>query len=175
MEIERDAPVQAQADMYIGAPPAEVWQVLSDVGRWPEWNPDVRDVSINGPVAAGSVFTWRVGRASITSTIREVREAQEIGWTGRTTGITAAHVWRLEAHAAGTHVTTAESWTGLMPRLLPGRFTRSLQRSLDKGLGYLDAEFGRRAIAAAAHELEQAAAAHEAEQTQAAADSAAAA
>lgn len=161
MEIDTNAPVQAQAEMYIPASPAEVWEVLTDIAHWPEWNPDVKDVIMQGPVAPGTVFTWRAGRSQISSTIREVREPHEIGWTGRTAGITAQHVWRLEARARGTRVITAQSWTGAPTRLLPGRLTRTVQRALDKGLAYLDAELGRRGIAAAARELELAHAARE--------------
>jgi hypothetical protein len=159
MEIDENAPVWVRAETYIAATPAEVWDVLTDFARWPEWNPDVKDVRADGPVAPGTEFSWRAGRASITSTIHEAREPHEIGWTGRTSGITARHVWRLEAEGTMTRVITAESWAGLAPRLFRARLTRTLERALEKGLSYLDAEFGRRSIAAMAQAMEEAEAA----------------
>lgn len=31
------------------ASPEAVWQVWSDTSTWPEWNPDIRAISLNGP------------------------------------------------------------------------------------------------------------------------------
>jgi hypothetical protein len=155
MEIDPNASVRAHAMLCIGAARTDVWDVLTDVVRWPEWNPAVKDVVIDGPVAPGTVFRWRAGRARITFTIQEAWAPREFSWTGRMLRITAQHVWRLEEEAGVTLVMTAESWSGLAPRLFHVRFKRALQRALDKSLGYLDAEFGRRAIAEAAKEVER--------------------
>jgi hypothetical protein len=39
------------------APPQAVWQLWSDVGRWPEWNADLDRAKLSGPFAAGSTIT----------------------------------------------------------------------------------------------------------------------
>lgn len=58
------------ATVTINAAPAEVWAVLSDVGRWPEWRPHVSRAT--GAIQAGSrVAVARVlpsGRTVITRT-----------------------------------------------------------------------------------------------------------
>ena len=36
------------------ASPERVWRIWSDVGTWPEWNPDVLSVAIEGPFVAGA-------------------------------------------------------------------------------------------------------------------------
>ena len=41
----------------IGAPPMTVWAVLTDLGRYPEWNPLFREAS--GEVAVGNRITLR--------------------------------------------------------------------------------------------------------------------
>jgi len=45
------------------ASPERVWQLWSDVGTWPRWNPDVEAVSLDGPFAAGTTgrMTTRAG------------------------------------------------------------------------------------------------------------------
>lgn len=39
------------------ATPEAVWQVWSDVERWPEWNTDLERAELSGPFAAGSTIT----------------------------------------------------------------------------------------------------------------------
>ena len=145
MDVNRDAPALARAETEIAADPDTVWEVLTGFEGWPGWNPDVKSVTLEGPVDEGTVFRWKAGRATITSTIRHVDRPRQIGWTGKTKGIEAVHVWRLEPREHGTHVRTEESWAGFLVRLLGGSMRKNLQRSLDDGLAYLEAEAERRA------------------------------
>jgi hypothetical protein len=36
------------------ASPERVWRIWSDVSTWPDWNPDVQSISIDGPFASGT-------------------------------------------------------------------------------------------------------------------------
>lgn len=145
MDVDRSAPAVAAAETAIAAPLETVWDVLTGFEGWPGWNPDVTSMSLDGAVEEGAVFRWKAGRATITSTLREVDPPRLVGWTGKTTGIEAAHVWRLEPRGEGTFVRTEESWQGLLVRLLRGRMQRSLQSAVDDGLKHLAAEAERRA------------------------------
>lgn len=147
MEIDRHAPVVAEARVEIAAEPEVVWDTVADFERWPEWNPDVRGMSVDGPVAEGTTFRWKAGPGAINSTLRSVERPSRIGWTGRTLGIDAVHVWRFEPRDGHTVATTAESWAGWLPRLLRGPMRRQLQNALDAGLPRLKAESERRAEA----------------------------
>jgi uncharacterized protein YndB with AHSA1/START domain len=40
--------------METNATPERVWRIWSDVSTWPEWNPDVLSVAIDGPFASGT-------------------------------------------------------------------------------------------------------------------------
>jgi len=137
MQINESAPVTATGTMSIVAGPELVWDLLADINRWSEWNGDVRSASLPGPVASGEVFRWRAGPARLVSTIRAVDRPVEIGWTGRTMGMNAIHVWRLERHDETTVVRTQESWEGPPARLLPRTMRKSLQKTLDAWLGQL--------------------------------------
>lgn len=139
MRIDESAPVTATATIAIAARPDVVWDLLADIDRWPEWNAAIGSASLSGPVAPGEVFRWKAGAARLVSTIRFVDRPVEIGWTGRTMGMSAVHVWRLEGRGDTTVVTTEESWAGLPARLLPRIMRRTLRRTLDAWLGDLKA------------------------------------
>ena len=120
-----------------------VWDLISDVGRWPSWHPGIRSVAVDGPAGPGMDFRWRPGPYRIHSTVEEFWPGQRISWTGRSLGVAARHVWTIRPDAAGCFVHTDESMTGVLPRLLRRQLGKSLQRDLDTWLGHLKAEAQR--------------------------------
>jgi hypothetical protein len=144
MDVDRSAPVIASSSIEVSAPGAVVWDVLADFPSWPDWNPDVKTVTIDGPVAEGTQFRWKTGPLSIRSTLREVERPRVLAWTGTSPGIRAVHVWRFESRNGGTIVTTEESWAGPLPRLLRGPMQNALQGGLDSGMPHLKAEAEKR-------------------------------
>src|SRR5690606_8701102 len=139
MDINRKAPVSAKRDVLVHAPRERVWDVLTDFARWPEWNPDVREVRVDGPLAPGSVFRWKAGPSQIRSRLEEVLPPERITWTGSTMGIRAVHVHVLASEGDGTRVVSEESWSGLLARLFAGRMRSTLGDSLESGLAALKA------------------------------------
>ncbi|MGH3117639.1 MAG: SRPBCC family protein, partial [Gaiellales bacterium] len=121
-----------------------VWDVLTAVERWPTWNPDVKTVSLEGSVAEGSVFRWKAGPGTITSTIQRVDRPRLIAWTGKTFGIDATHVWRLEQGHGKTLVRTEESYEGLVASILRRPLRKALETALTNGLRSLKVEAERR-------------------------------
>lgn len=143
--ISEDAPVAANAEVEIAAPIETVWEVLTAIGDWPAWNPDVKSMVLQGGVAEGSVFRWKTGPSTITSTIQRIERPRLIAWTGKTFGVGAIHVWHLERLDAKTLVRTEESFEGFVARILRRSLRRTLAASLADGLRYLKAESERRA------------------------------
>jgi uncharacterized protein YndB with AHSA1/START domain len=144
VEINSAAPAIATGDIEIQAKPEIVWDLLADIDSWPSWNPDIKEAKLTGGLNVGSSFRWKAGPGTITSTLEQVDRPREIGWSGRTMGVIAVHVYRLERHGEGTSVHTEESFDGLIPRLLKGPTRRTLQRGIDGGLASLKAEAERR-------------------------------
>jgi uncharacterized membrane protein len=145
MEVNRSAPAVASSEIEVAAPAAVIWDVLADFERWPDWNPDVKSMSIEGPVTEGTRFKWKAGPGTITSTLERVERPTLIAWTGKTMGISAIHVWRFEPRDGSTLVHTEESWEGLIVRALRGRMARMLQDDVDSSMPLLKAEAERRA------------------------------
>jgi uncharacterized protein YndB with AHSA1/START domain len=142
-----EPPVTSKREIEISAPAEVVWDVLTRFEDWPRWNPDVKSMSYDGPLAPGSEFRWKAGPGTIVSTLEQVEPPRLVRWRGRTMSIQALHEWRLEPRGDGTAVETEESFSGLAARL----FRRSLQKTLDKTLGegleHLKREAERRAAA----------------------------
>jgi len=144
MDIDRGAPAIADGEIEIAAPPATVWSVLADLAAWPTWNHDVRSVTLEGPVEAGTVFRWKSGPASLVSTLRVVDAPREIAWTGVTMRIHAVHVFRLSPSDGGTSVRSEESWRGLIPSVLKGYSRNTLRSGIESVLAALKVETERR-------------------------------
>jgi len=142
-----DAPVRSKREIEIAAAPEVVWDVLTHVERWPEWNPQVKSMSFDGPLAPGSEFRWKAGPGTITSTLEQVEAPQRVSWLGRTKSIRAIHEWRLEPRDGGTFVETEETYSGLLARLFHGRLQKTLGKALEDGLEHLKREAERRAAA----------------------------
>lgn len=150
MEIDRHAPAVAGSEIAVAASPDVVWGILTDVASWPSWSPAVKSASIEGPVAPGTRFRWKVGLGTILSTLETVEPPHRLVWTGKTAGIRAIHVHTLEQKEGTTVVRSEESWDGLLVRLLRRPLAKSLEKSLDSGLRALKVEAERRASSAPA-------------------------
>ncbi len=145
MKVDERASVIASGEIEIVADPEVVWEVMTAIDCWPDWNPDVKSASLEGKMAPGSKFSWKAGPGTITSKISQVERLRTLAWTGRSFGINAVHVWQLETRDGKTVVHTAESWEGLLVRIFRGVMRKMLQRSIDAGLLHLKAEAERRA------------------------------
>ena len=143
-EINELAPVVGSCEVEIATPPKDAWEVLTEIGRWPSWNPAVKSVSFGGEVGEGAAFRWKSGPGTITSTIQNVESPRRIAWTGTTFGIRAIHVHTFEPRAGGTLVRTEESYDGLVARLFRRRLQSVLDATLEDELQHLKAEAERR-------------------------------
>lgn len=139
MRIYKLSPVVASAEVEIEADIELVWKLLSTIDHWPEWNADVRWATIYGALAPGSLFVWKVGHMTITSTISQVYRPHILAWTGRSLGIAASHTWHMESKGEGVLVRTEESWEGPFPLLLPWLAKKLLQGSIESWLQELKA------------------------------------
>jgi carbon monoxide dehydrogenase subunit G len=139
MNADRHAPVFSEGSILIEASPEHVWDVLADVEKWPDWNPAIDSVKVEGPVAPGTVFRWKAGSTRLVSTMQDVDRPGRLSWTGRAMGIDAFHEWRFASSGEGTTVTMHESFSGLVARLLKGKLQRDLDRTTEKALAALKA------------------------------------
>ena len=148
MEINRNAPATAKGELQIDADPQTVFSVISAIDRWPSWNPDVKAVSVEGPVQPGTVFRWKAGPSTLTSTLQVVDRPRELAWTGTTMGIKAVHVFRFQPSDGKTLAQSEESWEGLIASLLKSYSRKTLDKGIRSILSHLKTEAERRAATA---------------------------
>jgi hypothetical protein len=143
-EINLGAPVVGECEIEIAAAPEVAWDVLTEIGRWPSWNPAVTSVSLEGEIDEGATFRWKAGPGTIRSTIQDMEKPWRIAWTGTSLGIKAIHVHTFEPRDGKTVVRTEESYDGVVAHLFRRRLQRTLDRALQGELQHLKAEAERR-------------------------------
>jgi hypothetical protein len=142
---DRKAPVFAAGEIEVVAPAQLVWDVVAQVEDWPKWNAGITEVSLDGPITPGTTFSWKAGRSKITSTFREVNPPHTVGWTGKTFGVKATHVWEIRPSSGGVTLRTEESWRGVLAGFLRKKLNTMLAEAVQKSLDNTKAEAERRA------------------------------
>jgi len=134
MDINDRAPASTRHQIVIQAPIEKVWNLLSDIDRWPSWNPAISSSKLEGPLASGTSFRWKSKSAPIVSILHEVVPQKRISWTGKSMGAKAIHIWELEAQENNVLVKTGESFDGWIVKLLKGMMQKTLDQSLQEWL-----------------------------------------
>ncbi len=113
-KINERANLKDKQSVIINATAEQVWNVLTDMKKWGNWNPDISDVQIE-KLEAEESFTWKIKGSKITSKIAALVESEMISWTGSYMGIKAIHVWKLDKTDGNqTIVTNEESMEGFL-------------------------------------------------------------
>jgi uncharacterized protein YndB with AHSA1/START domain len=136
-------PASSQAQIQIAATPERVWDLLSNIDRWPKWNALVQSAVLSGPLHPGSVFKWKSKGMAILSTLQEVTPNQRLSWTGRAFGTRAIHTWEIEEADQGVVLRTEESFDGWLPKLMPKTMQRTLDETLPSWLKAIKSEVER--------------------------------
>jgi len=132
--INSKAPVIERQQILIPADPAVVWQVLTDINAWPEWQSSVSQAKLRGAPVEGTPFTWKAGGIRLKSSIHTAQPSFAFGWTGKTWGASAVHNWMLEPQPEGTLVKVEESLKGFLPLLFRAKFQKDLGRGMELNL-----------------------------------------
>jgi hypothetical protein len=116
--------------IQIDAPPQAVWAILTDLGRYPEWNPLFREAS--GQVAVGSRITLRSvhpanGRMmTVKPKITVANPDAELRWVSSLPGIISGeHRFALTPEGGGTRLEQSEDFRGLLAAFSLKTFTRA--------------------------------------------------
>jgi len=140
IEINRNAPVTCYKKIIINANSVDVWKVLTEIDKWPEWQSDIKKARINGPLEAGTEFDWTSVGLKIHSRIHIVKPYVHFGWTGKGLWMYAIHNWKVVELNKQTEVIVEESMEGILARLLKIILKKALEKSMVKWLELLKKE-----------------------------------
>ena len=119
----------------IAAPRWRVWQVLTDVDRYPAWNPFV--TSVDGVLREGGKLRVRIeppGRKAITfgPTVVALAQERELRWRGRLLIpglLDGEHAFRLEERAGGCRFRQTERFSGVLVPLFGAGLLEATRRA----------------------------------------------
>lgn len=127
--IDDNAPIHYRTETRIDAPLSTIWDLQTDVERWPDWQRAVATIDRldDGPLRPGSQFRWTTPvpatattpatTLSITSTVHEAADGACLRWSGPAVGDglgidNGIHVWTFTEVDGGVLVRTEENWSG---------------------------------------------------------------
>jgi uncharacterized protein YndB with AHSA1/START domain len=149
--VNQSAPVLANQSIDIAAPIEIVWEVLSKIEEWPNWQDPVTKSEVRGTLEEGVIFIWKADGMRFRSRIHTLQKPVLMGWTGTTFGAQAVHNWQLEDNASNanprTTVRVEESLQGVFPLLLAKSMSSDLEGGMSEQLEALretaEAQYGR--------------------------------
>ncbi len=135
---------EIHTEIEIAAAPSAVWDVLSAIDSWSEWNPVIGGVRLDGPLREGTpgrlmlLLPQPVGKRTIAVRLVTVRPQEELAWQGGIPGVMEGrHGFRIEPHGEGTRLVHTEVFSGVLApvvvRLIRGQLGKGYRR-LNQGL-----------------------------------------
>ena len=130
MTTNENAPVILKKQILINQKSDKVWKVLTDINQWKNWNSKITVSKIQSPLSLGNLFNWKVNGTNIQSKIILLESNKSFGWTGKTFGAKAIHLWYLEETEKGTLVKVEESMEGFIIYLFKKRMNKVLEQDM---------------------------------------------
>ncbi len=131
---------------HVDAPPPEVWEVLVDVARWPQWTPTIDSVERldEGPLRVGA--RTRVRQPKLPQALWEVtelRDGRSFTWAATGPGMRTIARHEVAPDGTGANVTLSIEQTGPMGAVAALVWRGLTQRYIELEAESLDARVTR--------------------------------
>ena len=138
--INNNAPVKCSKTITINANSEKVWEIITNINNWSNWQTDIKDARLQGALQPNTTFVWKTGGAKVHSTLHTVDSLKQFGWTGKTYGMYAIHNWIFTETNGQTTVVVNESMEGLLAKLFKKSFNKNLEKGMQHWLDLLKKE-----------------------------------
>jgi uncharacterized protein YndB with AHSA1/START domain len=125
--------MQVEHSIIIAAPPERVWQVTTDVERWPQWTPTVTSVRKLGDGAFGLGSVARIkqpGQAEAEWTVTAFEPNRRFAWATERSGMRMVGIHELQADGGGTRNVLRVEASGILAVLLWPVLRFAMQKAL---------------------------------------------
>ena len=78
-KINEEAPVKDKQSMVISASIEEVWQLVTDINSWTQWNSQISSAEVKND----SEFTWKLNDASFSGKIAYQEKPFRFCWMSK--------------------------------------------------------------------------------------------
>lgn len=109
--INENANVKDQHSIIINSPIDQVWSILTDLEKWSEWNPNIKNVVVEKVEESGN-FKWQLDGTKISSQIQSMQAPTQLAWTGKSKWVKSIYVWQLEDDENQTIASLSASFQG---------------------------------------------------------------
>ena len=141
--INYNAPLKCSKTLAINASSERVWEIMTNIDQWANWQTDISRAKINGILKPNTTFDWQAGGVKVHSTLHTVEPYKQFGWTGKAFGIYAIHNWTLSEDNGQTTVSVDESMEGFLAKLFKMTFSQNLEKGMQTWLDLLKKESER--------------------------------
>lgn len=134
LDINRSASVIARHSILIDAHVEEVWDKLTLIEDWGEWQSSISSVQMDTSAHKNKLFMWTSDGIPFHSIIHTDKRYQSFGWIGTTWGAQAIHNWYFTKEGDRTKVIVEESLQGLLVSIFSDYFQSNLNASMQTNL-----------------------------------------
>jgi uncharacterized protein YndB with AHSA1/START domain len=117
----------------IAAPPERVWEIITDIERWPEWTGTTNSAVLHGDFGVGATATLDIdGTPPGKWKITEVDPGRSFSWVARARGVRTVAGHFIESRPHGSEVRLTLDFTGIPSLIFRLLIKRVAVRNIEK-------------------------------------------
>lgn len=144
IQINTKAPIVCKKKILIDANTSTVWNILTDINKWPQWQNEISSSQLNGDLLPDNTFVWKSAGMKIQSKLHTVEQNSKFGWSGKTMGIYAIHNWEISEKEGKSVVEVEESMEGLLAKIFKKSMNKTLKNGMQKWYAKMVRQFKNR-------------------------------
>lgn len=129
-DVQYDAAVLHTCSEVIEAPAITVYEIISDVNSWTDWQSSTDRTIIENAARKGREFKWLSSGITFRAMVHTAEAPGEFGWVARSMWFKVVSNWTLEEVNGRTRVTLEQSLSGLGSELLANYIRSTMQLTI---------------------------------------------
>ena len=128
MTAQGDSLIKIEASDLIQSDIQEIWGLMSEVNRWPEWNKSISFAQLEGVFVKGNPFKWTCG-VNNRSILEDVIINKRIVWSTKSVGVKTLQRWDFKKTDESVLVSVSQSAEGWLTKIASQAVAKKLQKN----------------------------------------------